>query len=239
MGALAFINIVNIQSDKILKTMSINLQKITIKNQGDTHSIDLTKREILQKEILINLNWSKTEVKKGFWTGLLGINNDVDLDLGCFYELNNGEKLVIDGLQFSQGRGGAKDKLTNQGRYTDRPWIWHTGDDRSGNNGSGENILINPNGVKDLKRIVVYCFIYDGVARWADTNAVVNIKVAGNPDVEVELGKQNSMKKLCAIAEILFNPDAMRVKKLVTFHNSHNECDTAYGWGLRWTSGAK
>ncbi|WP_126971948.1 stress protein [Gynurincola endophyticus] len=219
--------------------MSINLQKITIKNQGDSHSIDLKKREVFQKEILINLNWSNGESKKGFLAGLLGRNTDIDLDLGCFYELNNGDKLVIDGLQFSKGRGGAKDRLTNQGRYTDRPWIWHTGDDRGSNIGSGENILINPIGVRDLKRVVVYCFIYDGVARWADTNAVVNIKVAGNPDVEVELGKQNSIKKFCAIAEIMFNPDSMNVKKLVTFHNSHNECDKAYSWGFRWTSGAK
>lgn len=45
--------------------MSINLQKVTIKNQGDTHSIDLSKKEVPSREIVINLNWSQGSSKKG------------------------------------------------------------------------------------------------------------------------------------------------------------------------------
>lgn len=217
--------------------MSINLQKITLEKKGDTHAIDLSKRgDTLSKEITVNLNWSKGS-KKGFFSGLF--NKDIDLDLGCFYELNNGEKTVIDGLQFSQGRGGARDRYTLQGRYTDTPWIWHAGDDRGQSAGSGENILINPQGVADIKRIVIYCFIYDGVARWQETNAVVTIKVPGNPDIEVQMGQQHSYHKFCAIAEINFHPNSMQVKKLITFHNSHGDCDKAYRWGMKWTSGSK
>lgn len=219
--------------------MSINLQKVTIKNQGDTHSIDLSKKETPSREIIINLNWSQGASKKGFLSSLLGSNNDIDLDLGCFYELSNGEKTVIDGLQFSKGQGGSKDRLTRQGRYTNTPWIWHTGDDRGSNIGSGENILVNPAGLQHLKRIVIYCFIYNGAARWTETNAVITIKVAGNPDIEVEMGKQNDQRKFCAIAEIRFHPGSMQVKKLVTFHNTHAECDKQYHWGMKWTAGAK
>ncbi|WP_447641426.1 MULTISPECIES: hypothetical protein [Chitinophagaceae] len=219
--------------------MSINLQKITIKNQGDTHSIDLTKKETASKEIVINLNWSQGNGKKGFFSSLFSSSKDIDLDLGCFYELSNGEKMVIDGLQFSHGQGGPKDRLTRQGCYTGTPWVWHTGDDRGTTAGSGENILVNPNGTRHLKRIIVYCLIYDGVAKWAETNAVVTIKVAGNPDIEVEMGKQSDHRKFCAIAEILFHPDTMQVKKLVTFHDSHASCDKQYRWGLKWSAGSK
>ena len=43
--------------------MAINLQKVTIEKSGDTHSIDLTKRETTEKEIVINLNWSQEKPK--------------------------------------------------------------------------------------------------------------------------------------------------------------------------------
>ncbi|MET4141206.1 stress protein [Pedobacter sp. UYP1] len=219
--------------------MSINLQKITLKKQGDSHSIDLSKKgDSILKEITINLNWSQGN-KKSFFSNLFNNNAEVDLDLGCFYELNDGQKNVIDGLQFSKRRGGSKDKLTLQGRYTDTPWVWHTGDDRGQSAGSGENILINPKGIHDLKRIVIYCFIYDGVAKWEETNAIVNIEVPGSPAIEVEMGRQSSQHKFCAIAEILFTSTSIKVKKLTTFHNSHGDCDKSYNWGMKWTSGAK
>jgi len=220
--------------------MAINLNKVTLEKQGDSHKIDLSKGNKSNKEIIINLNWTQETQKKGILSGLFRSSQGIDLDLGCFYQLNNGQKSVIDGLQFAHGQGGPKDKLTRQGRYTGIPWIWHTGDDRSGACSSGENILVNPQGLSDLKRIIVYCFIYDGVAKWAETNAVVTIKVPENPEIVVEMGKQYSSQKFCAIAEILFDQnDSITVKKLVTFHNGHGDCDKAYNWGMKWTAGSK
>lgn len=31
----------------------------------------------------------------------------------------------------------------------------------------------------------------------------------------------------------------MTVKKLVTFHDSHSDCDKAYGWGFKYAPGTK
>lgn len=217
--------------------MAINLEKITLEKKGDSHFIDLSKKgNPITQEININLNWSKG-TKKGIFGSLF--SKDIDLDLGCFYELNNGEKTVIDGLQFSGGRGGTKDRLTRQGRYVAEPWIWHTGDDRGASSGSGENIIVNPAGLKDLKRMVIYCFIYEGAARWQETNGVVTVKVPGNAEIEVQMGAQSSHNKFCAIAEILFSQNSITVKKLVTFHTSHGDCDKAYRWGMQWTAGSK
>ncbi|TWF40596.1 tellurite resistance protein TerA [Chitinophaga polysaccharea] len=219
--------------------MAINLQKITLEKAGDSHVIDLSKKiDSITQEININLNWSKVS-PKGLFGRIFSESADIDLDLGCFYELNNGEKNVIDGLQFSKGRGGAKDRHTRQGRYTAAPWIWHTGDDRGAAAGSGENIIVNPKGMQDLKRIVIYCFIYEGVAKWQETNAVVTVSVPGSADIEVQMGKQSSPYNFCAIAEILFSGNAISVKKLVTFHLQHGECDKAYKWGLTWGAGSK
>lgn len=208
---------------------------IELKKGGDTHRIDLTKRtgSNLNGEITINLDWNDGK------SGLLGIfKNAIDLDLGCFYEMRDGSKMLIDGVQFSHGRGGNRDKQTRQGCYTKSPYIWHYGDVRSG--GSGETISVNPAGVNEIKRIIVYTFIYEGVARWAETDAVVKVTVPGVETVEVKMGQQNSDKKFCAIAQLDFNGDnSITVKKLVTFHNGHADCDKTYGWGFNYSPGSK
>lgn len=219
--------------------MAINLSKVTLEKQGDSHKIDLTKGSSnSNKEITINLNWTQKNKKNGFFSGHFGGTQSIDLDLGCFYLLNDGQRSVIDGVQFGNGLGGPKDRLTKQGRYNGIPWIWHTGDDRSG--AGGENILVNPAGLSDLKRIIIYCFIYDGIVKWEETNAVVTIKVSGNPDIVVEMGKQYNSKKFCAIADVLIDSkNSITVKKLVSFYNGHSDCDKAYNWGINWTAGSK
>ena len=207
---------------------------IILEKGGDSHRINLEKPSgrPLAGEIVINLDWDKG----GFLKSLFG--NAVDLDLGCFYEMRNGKKMLIDGLQFSHGRGGNRHQVTRQGCYDQAPYIWHQGDVRDG--GSGETIIVNPNGVNQIKRIIVYTFIYEGVAKWSETNAVVKVKVPGSEDVVVEMGQQSSNKRFCAIAQLDFGTDnSITVKKLVTFHDSHSDCDKVYGWGFNYSPGSK
>ena len=207
---------------------------IILEKGGDTHRINLEKSsgKPLMGEIVINLDWDKG----GFFKSLFG--NAIDLDLGCFYEMRDGKKMLIDGLQFSHGRGGNRHQVTRQGCYDKAPFIWHKGDVRDG--GSGETIIVNPNGVSQIKRIIVYTFIYEGVAKWSETNAVVKVKVPGSEDVVVEMGQQSSNKRFCAIAQLDFGTDnSITVKKLVTFHDSHSDCDKVYGWGFNYSPGSK
>lgn len=208
---------------------------IILEKSGDKHRIDLTKvgRTIIG-EIKINLDWSKGGLLKQMF------GKPIDLDLGCFYELRDGKKMLLDGLQFSHGRGGNRDQQTRQGCYTKTPFIWHKGDDRGGSSESGETILVNPIGIPNIKRIIVYTFIFEGVAKWADTNAIVKVLVPGCEDVVVQMGKQSSMKRFCAIASIEVNTDnSIEVQKLVTFHDSHSDCDKQYGWGFNYSPGSK
>jgi len=207
---------------------------IILEKGGDTHRINLEKPSgrPLTGEIVINLDWDKG----GFLKNLFG--NAVDLDLGCFCEMRDGKKMLIDGLQFSHGRGGDRHQVTRQGCYDQAPYIGHQGDVRDG--GSGETIIVNPNGVSQIKRIIVYTFIYEGVAKWSETNAVVKVKVPGNDDIIVEMGQQSNNKKFCAIAQLDFGTDnSITVKKLVTFHDNHSDCDRTYGWGFNYSPGSK
>ncbi len=207
---------------------------IVLEKSGDQHRINLEKGNTPKGEIIINLDWSQGGVFKKMF------GKPIDLDLGCFYELRDGTKKLIDGLQFSHGRGGSRERQTNQGCYVTKPYIWHQGDDRGTSSSSGETILVNPIGINDIKRIIVYTFIFEGVAKWSETNAVVKVKVPGQEEIVVEMGQQFSNKRFCAIAELDFGGDnSITVKKLISFHDSHSDCDRQYGWGFKYKTGSK
>lgn len=214
----------------------VSLSKITLEKKGDSHRIDLSKST--DKQITINLNWTQQK-PTGFLGSLFGKNKEIDLDLGCYWELKNGSRSLIDGLQFSKGRGGPKEQFSKQGCYVNVPWVWHCGDDRNGSSESGENILVNPKGIQDLRRLVIYCFIYEGAANWAESDAVVTVKVPNQPEIVVEMGKQTDHRKFCAIATIDFDGSQMSVRKDVNFFKDHADCSHYYNWGFNFTAGSK
>ena len=202
--------------------------KVTLKQKGDSHVL----KSKGMGEIVINLNWTQNPDKKGFFKKLL--SSSIDLDLGCFYELRNGDKSVIDGLQFNNNPA-------LKGSLSRPPYIYHLGDDRTGGTAEGEFIKINIANLRELRRMTIYAFIYEGTPSWKETDAVVTIKVPGQPTVEVKMGSQTDSRTFCAIAGIEFTPDGkdIKVTKLVSFHNSHGDCDKMYNWGMQWRAGKK
>lgn len=106
-------------------------------------------------EILVNLNWNNKPAKKGFLGSLFGGGSKpIDLDLGCLYELKNGRKGTVQAL------GNAFGSLQQE------PYIALDGDDRTGAVATGENLRIDGNHIADIKRVLVYTYIYEGVANW-------------------------------------------------------------------------
>ncbi|MCU6794129.1 TerD domain-containing protein [Paenibacillus sp. WQ 127069] len=199
----------------------INLNKIELKKRGDT--INLQKNSGSLGEILVNLNWDQK--KKSGW---FGGSSNLDLDLACLYELKNGSKGVVQALGNSFGS------------LTRAPYISLDGDDRTGTVKSGENLRINGNMLKEFKRILVFAFIYEGAANWAEANGVVTIKQSGGPDIEVRMDEHEKNKGMCAIALIQnVNDQTLSIEKLVSYYAGHAKMDEAYKWGLRWVAGSK
>jgi tellurite resistance protein TerA len=220
--------------------------EIRLEKSGEARSISLEKAP--KDEIVINLNWNR-ETKNGA--------EPVDLDLGCYWEtrvppsepgfmgwlkglVTLPRRGVIDGMQFTRGQGGPKDVASRQGCYTQEPWVWHAGDDRVGTSASGENLLLNAAAAAHMKRLVVYTFIYEGAAAWSATDAVVRIAVPGQPPVVIEMGKQTSAQRFCALATIEFDgASGMTVTRHMTFHDGHAECALQYRWQMNFTAGTK
>ena len=177
-------------------------------------------------EILINLNWNSSA--KGLLSGLLGSKKGIDLDLGCLFELKDGRKGAVQAL------GNAFGSLNYP------PFIDLDGDDRTGQAISGENLRINGNQIAQIKRVLVYTFIYEGVANWKQADATVTIKYPGAEDIVVKMDEYDSKDIMCGLVLLENqNDETFSVEKLVRFFDSHLSLDRAYGWGMNWKAGRK
>ncbi len=200
--------------------MAISLQK------GQKVNLKKTKTSGLG-EILVNLNWNAKPVKQGFFASLMG-GGGIDLDLGCLYELKDGRKGAVQALGNAFGQLAAP------------PFIALDGDDRTGTSKAGENLRINGNQIAQIKRVLVYTFIYEGVANWQQADATVTIQYPGAEDLIVKMDSYNSTNKMCGLALLEnVNDETFSVEKIVQFYPGHSALDQAFGWGMRWTPGRK
>lgn len=202
--------------------MAINLTK--------GHKVNLQKNsEQGLGEILINLNWNSRPQNQGFFASLFGLGSSgIDLDLGCLYELKNGKKGTVQALGNSFGS------------LSRPPYVSLDGDDRTGASAAGENLRINGNHISEIRRILVYTFIYEGVANWQQADAIVTIRYPGAEDILVQMDSYNSSDKMCGL--VLFenvSDTTFSVEKLVRFFPGHSALDAAYHWGLKWVPGRK
>jgi uncharacterized protein involved in tellurium resistance len=199
--------------------------KITLKTKGDSFAI---KQKAQKGDILINLNWNQNpQGGKGFLAKLVGGGKGIDLDLGCLFEMRNGTIGAIQPLGNSLGS------------FDSPPYILHCGDDRTGSWSEGENMRINLTRIGDLKRVLIYTYIYEGVPKWSDTDGIVTITVPGQPVIEVPMGAQSDSRPFCAIAMLEMSGGNIQITRLISFHQGHEDCDRTYSWGLRWVAGSK
>jgi tellurite resistance protein TerA len=202
---------------------SVDLSKVSLtKNES---SISLKKEGGKFGRIRVNLNWNQK--KSG---GFLGMGKrGIDLDLGAFIEFKNGDIGVVQALG------------NLFGDLTDHPFTQLTGDDRTGTSTDGEWIEINGDVWPSFKRVLIFAFIYEGVANWQETDGVIRLMVPGQPEVEVRMNEFCSNKSdiMCAVALLENNNNQIRVTREVRFFGGHRLMDDCYGWGMTWRAGSK
>ena len=200
--------------------MAIELRK------GSKISLE-KKSNVALGEIVVNLNWNQGSAKKGIFQQLFK-GGGIDLDLGCLYELTSGVKGCVQAL------GNAF------GSYEREPYISLDGDDRTGQSTEGENLRVNGAMASKIRRILIYAFIYEGVANWQQVDGVVTLKYPGEEDIIVRMDEYGSNKTLCGIALLENqNNETFSVEKIVQFYNSQSYLDRAFKWGMQWSVGKK
>lgn len=191
----------------------VSLSKITLEKRGEKISLAKDSAGRLGR-IECNLNWSAQR-------------SGIDLDLGCFYELANGDR---SGVQALGNRFGS---------YATEPFIELAGDDRTGTSEAGEFLYINGDKIGQIRRICIFAFIYEGVARWSQADGRVTLKVPGHPDVEVLLDNGDDNQTMCGIAMLENTTAGLEVTKLGEYFPGHPELNDRYNWGLRFAAGSK
>lgn len=182
-------------------------------------------------EIYIGCAWHLRQVKNvSFFGKLLGLTRSVqvDLDLGCMYELQDGSKGALQAF-------GEED-----GNFDTAPFIHLSHDERSGAaEGDDEFMLINGAAWQNIKRVVIYAYIYDGAIDWSRVRPEICVKIPGNNSLSVkpQVHLQNlSVVAICLIENIR---NGFKLTNLTEYFPGQPEMDRAYGFGLQWDDGAK
>lgn len=220
----------------------VSLSKITLEKRGDKVSLEKTGSRGFGR-IRVNLNWNQASLpaaepkKQGFLNKILGAgqsqsNSGIDLDLGCLFQM-------IDG-----STGGVQALGNSWGSFSQPPFVHLESDDRSGTNADGENLFINGDQFNQIKRVLIFTFIYNGAPNWAATNGVVTIEAPGQAPVEVRLDNGTNAS-MCAIAMIENNGGNLQVTKLVEYFeqtgskSTHELMNDRFEFGLRFKAGSK
>jgi tellurite resistance protein TerA len=203
----------------------VSLSKISLTKNNPT--VNLTKRSDYGL-VKVNLNWNKgSNNNGGMFGGLFGSSGAIDLDLGCFVRLKDGDQYVIQavGERF--------------GELEYKPFVHLLADDRTGASSSGEWMHINGRCWSEIDEILVFAFIYDGVPDWTKTDGVVTIHVPNEPPVETRLTEGGRSNGMCGIARLINKNGVICVERINRYFSGHRDLDYAFGWGFRWVAGSK
>ncbi|MEU4152604.1 TerD family protein [Streptomyces sp. NPDC026659] len=152
---------------------------------------------------------------------------NVDLDLGCLYELTDGTKGVVQPLGGYFGDVNAP------------PYVKLSGDDRFGS-ASGETMYVNLDHRDAIKRLLVFVYIYDQTPAFDRTQAKVTLYPSNGPRIEVDLDERHPQARSCAVVLIENVKGELLVRREVKFvYGFQGELDRLYGWGLSWGRGYK
>ena len=91
----------------------------------------------------------------------------------------------------------------------------------------------------EIKRMLIYLYIYNGAPNWAQVNPRVMIDVPGEQDLFVRLGAHDDRLHLCAIGGVENVRGGIKLTNYTEYFPGHEEMDRAFGFGLEWGEGSK
>lgn len=204
----------------------VSLSKVTLTKSSPT--VSLTKAAGAGGHLRVSLTWSAAPPSApggGFFKKMLRPAGGIDLDLGCLWELTDGRKGVVQAL------GNAFGALDRP------PYVLLDGDDRTG--GGGETMTVNLAHLAEIRRILVFAYIYEGVPAWDKADGVVTLYPQGSAPIEILLD-EGSGARMCALALLESDGYGLVVKREVRYvDGTQSALDRAYGWGMDWTPGRK
>lgn len=182
-------------------------------------------------DIKIACSWNPVQIKNPSFLGKFVkpvIQQEVDLDLGCLYELRDGTRGAI------QAFGNL------HGSHKNPPYIHLSEDERTGEKeGYDEMLVINGQNWPMINRILVYTYIYEGVADWQQVAPEIHLSMFQFDPITLTLTMHEKHLNLCVIATMENWHNGISITNRTEYYPGHNEMDRAYGFGLNWGDGRK
>ncbi|MGE4314487.1 MAG: TerD family protein [Pseudobdellovibrionaceae bacterium] len=181
-------------------------------------------------KIRIGAAWDVQKVKTKALFGFITKTQKqkIDLDLGCLYELKDGTRGAI------QAFGDMF------GNLQEPPYMRLSGDERTGeSDGEDEYIIVNGAKWPEIKRLLIYVYIYKGALDWAQVQPQIQVRLPNEQPLIVTLSAHMKDLGLCVIAGMENVRDGIVVTNYTEYFPGHNEMDRAYGFGLQWADGVK
>lgn len=182
-------------------------------------------------DIVIGASWDNIVLQE---SGLLkklikkATKQGIDIDVGCLYEMQDGT------------RGALQAFGDLFGSYDSAPFIHLSGDERTGDKeGDDEGIHVNGQKWADIKRLVVYIYIYSGKGNWEDIKPKITIRIPGERPLTITPAIKKTNLPVCAVAAIENDNGAIKFTNYGEYFPGHPEMDRAYGFGLNWDDGEK
>lgn len=152
----------------------------------------------------------------------------VDMDIGCLYELRSG------------ARGAVQAFGETRGAFDEPPYLFLDGDERTGES-DGRDEVIHINGARwdEIRKILVYTYIYGGADSFGLVRPQVQLHMPDEKPVVITLNSRRSELALCAVATIENIRGGIRLTTHMEYFPGHGAMDRAFGYGLEWEQGAK
>ena len=183
------------------------------------------------ESIMIGVAWDNVVVEQSGFFGKMfkkARKVGVDLDIGCLYEMQDGTRGAIQAF-------GEK-----FGNLQEPPFMALSGDERTGDaEGHDEYILVNGKHWNDVKRILVYIYIYEGAPSWSQIKPQLVVDVPGENDLYVTLKAHDDALALCAVGGLENVRGGIKLTNYTEYFPGHLEMDRAFGFGLEWGDGKK
>ncbi|MFI8339309.1 TerD family protein [Streptomyces sp. NPDC085639] len=211
----------------------VQLSKITLTKAAP--AVSLTKQGATTGRMRVNLTWSAAQPPRGWMRkGRDAVRlEDVDLDLSCLWELQDGTKGIVH-------------PINNQfGSFDRPPYVQLDHDDRTGASEAGENLMINLDHAAGIKRLLVFVVIYSGATSFAGLRGVATLYPPVGPPIEVLLDECTVPSPVAAIAlienvrgELIVRREA-KYLLLAPGVLKQQAADLEYGWGMGWQPASK
>ncbi|MFE0759657.1 TerD family protein [Streptomyces smyrnaeus] len=210
----------------------VRLSKVTLTKAAP--AVSLTKQGATSGAMRVHLAWSARKPSRGWLKKGKGAVRleDVDLDLSCLWELQNGAKGIVHPIE-------------NQfGSFEQPPYIRLDQDDRTGS-GAGENLVVNLDHAAEIKRLLVFVVIYAGASSFAGLDGIATLYPPTGPPVEMHLDECTVPSQVAAIA-LIENVDGELVVRREAKYIvrppgilKQQAADMEYGWGMTWHAAGK